>query len=242
MQKLGLNSCRELASVLQLRRKTQRYSVCSPTIYADAGWNGWSDWLGNGGVRRTGWRPFEEARAFVQKLGLKSVVKDWRGYCRSGKKPTDIPSNPSTVYADAGWNGWGDWLGTGRRRGSGWRPFEEARIFAQKMELNSRNEWMEYGRAGKKPNDIPANPADVYAADWNGWGDWLGTGRRRGSGWRPFEEAHAFVGRLKFKSEDDWRVYCRSGKKPDDIPSRPDVVYIGGGWAGMSDWLGKAVR
>ena len=138
VRKLGLKSSAEWRAYCNSEGKPNDIPSTPHKLYADAGWNGWSDWLGSGGVRRTGWRPFEEARAFVQKLGLKSVVKDWRGYCRSGKKPTDIPSNPSTVYADAGWNGWGDWLGTGRRRGNGWRPFEEARIFAQKMELNSR--------------------------------------------------------------------------------------------------------
>ena len=42
--------------------------------YADAGWAGMSDWLGNG-IGRNGWRPFEEARAFVRKLGLNSSAE-----------------------------------------------------------------------------------------------------------------------------------------------------------------------
>ena len=54
-------------------------------------------------VGRANWRPFEEARAFVHGLGLKSVP-EWWVYCKSGKKPPDIPTNPHVVYADA-------WLG-----------------------------------------------------------------------------------------------------------------------------------
>ena len=44
-------------------------------------------------VGRANWRTFEEARAFVHSLGLKSVP-EWWVYCKSGKKPADIPANP----------------------------------------------------------------------------------------------------------------------------------------------------
>src|SRR5437867_205323 len=44
-------------------------------------------------VRRANWRRFEEARAFVHSLGLESEF-EWRAYCKSGKKPEDIPASP----------------------------------------------------------------------------------------------------------------------------------------------------
>ena len=48
----------------------------------------------------------------MRRLGLKSR-DEWRAYCKSGKKPADIPAIPNQTYADAGWAGLGDWLGTG---------------------------------------------------------------------------------------------------------------------------------
>ena len=58
-------------------------------------------------VGRANWRNFEDARAFVHSLGLKSDAK-WRAYVKSGEKPNDIPSNPNKIYAEV-------WLGrTGR--------------------------------------------------------------------------------------------------------------------------------
>jgi hypothetical protein len=39
---------------------------------------------------------FEEARAFVHKLGLKGE-KEWKVYYKSGKKPSNIPTNPSGI-------------------------------------------------------------------------------------------------------------------------------------------------
>ena len=75
------------------------------------------DWLGTGTIaaRLRQYRSFKEARAFVHSLGLKSRT-EWRAYCKSGKKPDDIPADPHSTYADDGWAGMGDWLGTGRSR------------------------------------------------------------------------------------------------------------------------------
>ena len=63
-------------------------------------------------VGRVNYRPFEEARAFVRDLGLKSS-KEWIDYSKSEEKPKDIPNAPSYTYSDNGWQGLGDWLGTG---------------------------------------------------------------------------------------------------------------------------------
>ena len=56
------------------------------------------------------WLPFEDARIFVRSLGLKGQ-KEWLAYCKSGKKPDDIPANAPLVYKE-GWVSWPDWLGT----------------------------------------------------------------------------------------------------------------------------------
>src|SRR5215204_757529 len=153
------------------------------------------DWLGNDTLRRGQWRPFEEARVFVRSLGLESSAQ-WFEYARSDKKPRDIPSSPHESYAKSGWISWGDWLGTGyvanQRRE--YRPFEEARAFVRSLGIRYTEEWREYVKSGKEPDDIPANPDEVYSnrwkrrqhsggehtnaieaqGEWRGWADWLG--------------------------------------------------------------------
>ena len=59
------------------------------------------DWLGTGTVAfdLRQYRSFKKARAFVHRLGLKSET-EWRDYCKSGKKPNDIPANPIKTYAE----------------------------------------------------------------------------------------------------------------------------------------------
>ena len=63
------------------------------------------DWLGTGTIahRLREYRSFKKARAFVRSLGLKSQA-EWRAYCKSGKKPDDIPANPNRRIRE-GWLG-----------------------------------------------------------------------------------------------------------------------------------------
>jgi hypothetical protein len=113
--------------------------------YAKSGWKGMGDWLGNGTVSPLNmvFRPFEEARAFVHTLKLKSRG-EWEMFCRGqfpekGMRPPDIPSNPRKTYAKSGWLGMGDWLGTWTiaPRLKVYRPFEEARAFIHSLKLKN---------------------------------------------------------------------------------------------------------
>jgi hypothetical protein len=122
------------------------------------------------------YRPFKEARAFVRGLRLRSS-NEWRDYCRSGKRPHDIPSNPDKVYENEGWVGFGDWLGTGTVATflREYRHFKEARAFVHGLGLKSEARWREYCKLEKKPEDIPTHPERVYAkTGWAGYVDWLG--------------------------------------------------------------------
>jgi superfamily II DNA or RNA helicase len=239
VRSLGLKSVVEWQDYCQSGAKPTDIPSDPTYPYADAGWSGWSDWLGTGKRRPGGgWRPFDEARAFSRALGLKTI-SDWANYCKSGKKPADIPVHPDREYAGVGWAGISDWLGTGKVAPGQSQSFRRARAFARQLELKSKDEWFEYCRSGKKPADIPTNPRAVYADDgWVGYGDWLGTRRYRRI-WRSFQEVRAYVRKLKLKSASAWREYCKSGKKPADIPSHPHVAYDHSGWVSWNDWLGN---
>jgi hypothetical protein len=108
-----------------------------------------------------------------------------------------------------------------------WRDFEEAREYVRGLGLQSETEWRKYLKSGDKPRDIPASPDTVYADDWLGWGDWLGTGRLADQNkvWRDFEDAREFVRSLDLQTQKEWVEYCKSGRKPDDIPTAPNQVY-----------------
>jgi hypothetical protein len=109
-------------------------------------WKGWGDWLGTGTIARQNmqYRTFEEARDYVHALGLKNK-EEWSKYCKSGKKPKDIPANPREPY-EKEWLGWGDWLGTGAiaNQKRQFRSFEQAKEYVHTLGLKSKEEWGEY--------------------------------------------------------------------------------------------------
>jgi hypothetical protein len=76
------------------------------------GWQSTADWLGKGERQSKSrqWRSFAEARDYVRALGLRNWA-EWRELYKSGELPIDIPTAPNRHYRDAGWLGWGDWLG-----------------------------------------------------------------------------------------------------------------------------------
>jgi hypothetical protein len=199
-------------------------------------WTNWGNWLGKNIIT---YRPFEDAKAYVQNLKLKNYT-EWTVYRKSRKRPIDIPSAPNNTYKNY-WKGYGDWLGTGtiapfKRK---YRNFEQARNFVHTLRLKNRDEWDRYCKSGKKPDDIPANPAGVYKNYWKGIGDWLGTGyiATQSRKYRSFRKGREYVRSLNLENQNEWDRYCKSGKKPDDIPANPAGVYKNY-WKGIGDWLG----
>ena len=87
--------------------------------YSDKGWINFGDWLGTGYIapRQRKYRSFNDARKFARSLKLKSKT-EWEAFTKGlmphlGKLPSDIPAAPSMgKYANNGWNGIKDWLGT----------------------------------------------------------------------------------------------------------------------------------
>ncbi len=194
------------------------YVPAAPRRVYKGEWRGWGDWLGTGNVstRNREYLSFEEARNHIRGQGLKNN-DEWTTYCTSGQKPGDIPSRPDRVYKNE-WQDWGDWMGTGNIHAKAWRPFLEAREYVRALKLKGQREWRAYCKSGQKPEDIPSGPHLVYKDEWQGDGDWLGTGTIASFNmtYRPFEEARAYVRRQGLKSRREWDAYCKSGQKPDE--------------------------
>ena len=222
--------------------------------YKSQGWKGMGDWLGTGTIaaHRRVFLPFKEARSFARSLNLKNQY-EWRNFCKDeiplkGMLPENIPVNPDQTYIKQGWKGYGDWLGTGTvaARLREYISFKEARAFIHSLKLKNRDEWRAFckGRLpdkGMLPDNIPANPNQVYAAKgWKGTGDWLGTGTiaTRLREYLPFKEARAFTHSLRLKNNREWRAFCKN-KLPYNIPANPHNTYANKGWRGYDDWLGK---
>ncbi len=217
----------------------------NPQIYyKKKGWKGWGDWLGNGNIatQNREYLSFIFARDFSRNLKL-SNLDEWYLYCKSGKKPLNIPTNPDKQYKKNGWSGYGDWLGTYTVSNSKKKYFDffDARNYVQKLNFKSQKDWRNYRISGEKPNEIPSNPESVYKnKGWISFGDWLGTNKVADQYivYKNFQDARAFAQSLNLKSGAEWKLFCKSGKKPFDIPLNVNRTYAGQGWIGMGDFLG----
>ena len=107
------------------------------------------------------------------------------------------------------------------------RDFKSAREFAQKLEFTSISKWNKYCVSGEKPHDVPSSPQKVYKKEWISWPEFLGNGNIASQKrvYLSFFDAKKFVHNLKLKDIQEWKKYCKSGKKPDDIPAHPWDVY-----------------
>jgi len=56
--------------------------------------------------------------------------------------------------------------------------------------------------------------------------------------WMPFEEARKVVQQLGIKSQLQWSALRKSGSRPLNIPSAPNIVYKNDGWQNWGDWFG----
>ena len=251
---LPFKEAREVVHKLKLETQKDWYQYCQsgnkhlkiPSApnqkYKNEGWISLGDWLGSGTIstQNMNYKSFKEAREFALKLNLKTL-KDWREYCKTEAKPSDIPNWPNQVYKEKGFISMPDFLGY-KNLFQEWLPFKEAREFALKLNLKTGKGWREYCKTEAKPFDIPNFPNKVYEEKgWNGMGDWLGskTVAHRNRKYLPFEEARAFVRSHGFKSEKEWLEFSKTNEMPNNIPAYAKQTYKEKGYLSMADWLGK---
>lgn len=58
---------------------------------------------------KAGFLNFDSAHSIVINMGF-NRTRQWQKYCKSGKRPINIPSNPSKTYKRNGWINWRYWL------------------------------------------------------------------------------------------------------------------------------------
>jgi superfamily II DNA or RNA helicase len=215
-----------------LQTKSKNFPVNIPvvpaTIYKKE-WKSWGDFLDTGIVATflINYKSFKEAKKYAQSLKLKNQ-SEWFRHAKSKDFPKDIPSHAYGVYKKY-WKGWGDFLGTGfvATKHRIYKSFDQAKKFAQSLNLNNQIEWFKYAKSKNFPNTIPVSVQDVYRKEWRGWGDFLGTGTiaSKFKKFRPYIEAKKYAQSLKLKGWNEWLQHTKSKNFPKDIPVNIHSVY-----------------
>ena len=235
---LKLRNYKAWRNLILLNQKPADIPVVPSDVYED--WISWNDFLGS---NYRNWLQFKEAKTYVHSLNLKGEG-EWRSFTKSSDMPENVPKSPKERYSE--WVSWGDWLGTGavasHKLALTWLPFEEARELVRKKGFNSQDEWFEYKKKSSDfPDNVPKDPFNVYKnKGWIDYPDFLGYEKISGKGkkFKKFHDAKKFAKTLKLKNRTDWRKWLQLGEKPNNIPSKPDIVYEKVGWIDWFDWLG----
>lgn len=220
----------------------------------------------NNSTNSSKFRAYEEARAFVHTLKIKSVKK-WRDYCKSGDKPQDIPSSANIIYKDQ-WKGWKDFLGVHSKQSEELKPikfdpwekwdeflaernilksYDESKDFVQTLGISSEEEWKDYCATGKKPDEIPTHPHKIYKNEWKSWKEFLVSNptpnitSKDMVRYKSYTEAKEYAKSLNFKYKKQWNDLIISKKLPKDIPAEPNIEYKDE-WEGWGVFFGITER
>ena len=178
-------------------------------------------------IASVNYRTYEEAKKFASSQKIKSV-SDWFKFMRTKKRPLDIPIHANTVYKES-FEGWGIFLGTGRIADhlKIFRSFNSAREFARSLNLKNTQEWRNYSKFKKLPQDIPVNISNTYSKEFKGMPDFLGT-NNVSSKFRKipkFKELQNFAYKNKIKSVTEWFKFTKTEKFPKNFPKNVRSVY-----------------
>lgn len=126
-------------------------------------------------------------------------------------------------------------------------PFEEAREFVRKLNLNSNQDWKDYCNGKlkdlpKKPNSIPT---DLYTSYKNegfvNLCDFLGSkDNSRNKTFAPLSDVKKLFIKFNIKSQKEWKEFCKTKNKPSNIPTNLFLIYSKDkNWKGFSDLTGN---
>ncbi|MFN5183970.1 MAG: DEAD/DEAH box helicase family protein [Bacteroidota bacterium] len=205
-------------------------------VYKNDGWIDWAHFLGTSNKFKKNFLSFEDAKDLLKKLGIDSSKK-YRDAYGKGLIKDKLPNSPHLIYK-ANWTTWGDFFGTSATSKKEFMSYNEAKKIVRLQKIKSNKEWREFCKSPLRPTNLPVAVERFYMREWNGWADFLGTKNFKKFNYLPFSEAKKFVQKLGLKTGKEWQSYCKSGKKPSNIPGKPERVYSKSGWVNIGDFLG----
>lgn len=122
--------------------------------------------------------------------------------------------------------------------------YEEASQIVKMEGISSSKEYEKWWRLNR-PCRMPKRPDRAYKNYKFKWSHFLGVVNKfptKKIKFRSFEECKSYAKSLNLNNMTEWFKYCKSGNKPNDIPTRPDIVYRKKQeWLSWKDFLGYDV-
>ena len=148
-------------------------------------------------------------------------MKEWRQYCKSGKKPKDIPINLCQTYKKY-WKGWGEFLGSGvigvTKARDHYPTFRELREIIQQNNIKSTCQYQDFHR--KTNLIIPYDIKRTYPNEFTTWDDFF---NRQPKIFATPKEIMKYVKEHKIRSILHYRTLYKLQMLPDNFPYKPKI-------------------
>jgi len=184
--------------------------------------------------------PFNQAINLVP--STKCFTKaDWHDASVRKELPDGLPAAPDVIYRGSGWISWNHWFEMVKKKTA---TYAEAKAYARKLysegKVSNFHDWKRLYMRSVLPAAMPSHPHSAYKNHgWAGYPDFFGRTDLRKRNFLPFQDARKVVQNLGISGKKGWVKLCQDAKRPENIPSNPDVVY-GGEWKGWKDFIGKS--
>ena len=234
IQSEGIQSSREFRAWKKAGKRPRNFPSNPDKTYKGE-WISWSDFLGTGNTayKKRDWMSFQDAKAFIQNLGIRSKGQ-FQKWAKSGKRPKNFPSNPMGVYANK-WKNWGDFLGTNNT--VSYMKYKTAKEYIQIMKFKKTKDFIEWLESDDRPINFPPNPEQIYS-EWISVKDFLSIEVQE---YISYKEATTFVQQLGITSPRDFFETKKNESDifPENFPPNPKVFYTNTGeWIDWNDFLG----
>jgi superfamily II DNA or RNA helicase len=241
----NINSQADWVEYCKNGRKPDNIPYHPDRAYKDCGWVNLSVFLQSDQMRSHGQqKSYDEFVQYIRKAvergELEPTHVSYQKWSASDKRPNYIPGSPEKFYKNNGFTSWVNVFDAkpyGKQKA--FMSFDDAKTFVQKLSLKSQKEWLEWKRAGNRPEDLPCDPQTTYKKQWISWGDFLGTNtissRDLASKFPSFEEAKAIISG-KFSGKEDYQK-----NKPENLPYQPNRTYKDK-WIGWKDFLNPPTK
>jgi superfamily II DNA or RNA helicase len=188
-------------------------------------------------LAKLSWRPFEEAREYARSMGINGTL-EWFGKQNYSNLPKDIPLAASSVYRKE-WTSWGDFLGTNYVAlfNREYLSYEDAKKVVVRYQFKNANDYWQACRSGIVPSDIPNTPHHVYKSQFEGYGEFLGTGAKspKNHEYMSFIDAKQLMKKHKISSKSQFSEWSKT-LRPTNFPSNPPKTYANL-WIGWPDFF-----
>lgn len=160
---------------------------------------------------------YDDCKNFVKSNNIKTKQEYF-----NFDKPKNIPYNPSTFYKSV-WLNWKQFLtDKNSRRNILCYTYSECKEIIKKYNIKSKSDWFKNIKNIITIDEkIPYDPLKYYKKEFNGWGDFLNTGKIQDNKIKflSYDETQKYVKNLKLKNCAEWKEYCKT--KPNFITSKP---------------------